>query len=86
MNRHRRITDMRIRHGLDATNVVADTSEDRDLIAMINEARDPADVDRIAAIARHRQRGRRRAVEEETASAEPRRAAFRLGRVLSFRH
>jgi hypothetical protein len=76
---------MRIRHGLDATNVVADTSEDRDLIAMINEARDPADVDRIAAIARHRQRGRRRAAEK-AASAEPRRATFRLGRVLSFRH
>jgi hypothetical protein len=76
---------MRIRHGLDATNVVADTSEDRDLIAMVNEARDPADVDRIAAIARHRQRSRRREAEK-AATAEPRRAAFRLGRVLSFRH
>jgi len=76
---------MSIRHGLDGTNAVDDTSEDRDLVAMINEARDPADVDRIAAMGRHRQRSRRQATEEHT-SARSRRPAFRLGRVLSFRH
>ena len=80
---------MRIRHGLDGTNAVDDTTEDRDLIAMINEARDPAEVDRIAAMARHRQRGRGQAAEKaagKPATAGPRRPAFRLGRVLGFRH
>jgi hypothetical protein len=75
---------MRIRHGLDGTNAVDDTAEDRDLVAMINEARDPAEVDRIAAMARHRQRSRREAAE--AAPSRTRRPAFRLGRVLSFRH
>ncbi|MGZ4165133.1 MAG: hypothetical protein ACXVR1_00640 [Solirubrobacteraceae bacterium] len=74
---------MRTRYGLDGTNVVADTTEDRDLIAMINEARDPAEVDRIVAMARHRQRNRR---DASHAKSRRRRPAFRLGRVLSFRH
>ena len=76
---------MRIGHGLDGTNAVDDTAEDRDLVAMINEARGPADVDRIAAMARHRRRSRRQAAENAGASPS-RRSAFRLGRVLSVRH
>jgi hypothetical protein len=72
-------------YGLDSTNVVDDSGDDRDLVAMINEARDPADVDRIAAMARHRQRSRRAAAAETSTSAK-RRPAFRLARALSFRH
>lgn len=76
---------MRIRQGLDGTNAVDDTNEDRDLVAMINEARDPAEVDRIAAMARHRQRSRRQ-TGDNAVTASSRRPAFRLGRALSFRH
>ena len=76
---------MSIRNGLDGTNAVSDTDEDRDLVAMINEARDPADVDRIAAMARHRERSRRRAAAG-AATERPRRRRVRLGRALSFRH
>jgi hypothetical protein len=76
---------MSIRHGLDGTNAVSDTTEDRDLVAMINEARDPADIDRIAAMARHRERSRRRAAAGSPAE-RPRRRGLRLGRALSFRH
>ena len=76
---------MSIRHGLDGTNAVHDTNEDRDLVAMINEARDPADIDRIAAMARHRERGRRRAAAGAS-TERPRRRGLRLSRALSFRH
>jgi hypothetical protein len=84
MNIDRSIKDMRIRYGLDSTNLVDESADDRDLVAMINEARDPADVDRIAAMARHRQRSRRDAAKAGT--SERRRPAFGLARVLSFRH
>jgi len=84
MNIYRSIEDMRIRNGLDSTNVIDDMAEDRDLIAMVNEARDPAEVDRIAAMARHRRRARRDA--SETTATRTRRPAFSLARVLSFRH
>lgn len=73
-----------MRHGFDSTNIVDDSADDRDLIAMINEARDPAEVDRIAALARSRRRNRGQAAA--TAGTERRRPAFGLGRVLSFRH
>jgi hypothetical protein len=76
---------MSIRHGLDGTNVVDDSTEDRDLIAMINEARDPADIDRIAAMARHRERGRRWAAAG-AATERPRRGRLLFGRALGFRH
>jgi hypothetical protein len=76
---------MRIRHGLDGTNAVSDSTENRDLVAMINEARDPAEVDRIAAMARHRERGRRRAASE-SATDRPRRRGLLFGRALGFRH
>ena len=75
---------MRIRHGLDGTNAVTDTTEDRDLVAMINEARDPAEVDRIAAMARHRQRSRRLAASGAV-TERPRRRGLLFGRALGFR-
>ena len=76
---------MRIRHGLDGTNAVTDTTEDRDLVAMINEARDPAEIDRIAAMARHRERSRRQAASGAV-TERPRRRGLLLGRALGFRH
>jgi hypothetical protein len=86
MNRLNRSTEaMRIRHGLDGTNAVHDTTEDRDLVAMINEARDPAEIDRIAAMARHRERSRRRAAAG-TATERPRRRGLLSRRALGFRH
>ena len=84
MNIYRSIKDMRTRYGLDSTNLVGENADDRDLVAMINEACDPADVDRIAAMARHRQRSRRDGATAGT--SEGRRPAFGLARVLSFRH
>jgi hypothetical protein len=77
---------MKLRHGLDGTNAVHDTTEDRDLVAMINEARDPAEVDRIAAMARHRERGRRRDASKAGTTDRPRRRGLLFGRALSFRH
>ena len=51
---------MRIRHRNDGIEAVYDTAEDRDLIAMVNEAHDPAEIAQISAMARHRWRARRR--------------------------
>jgi hypothetical protein len=76
---------MKIRHRGDGIEAVDHTIEDRDLIAMVNEARDPAEIDRIAATARHRRRARRR--EADAAAHRPsRRRAHLFGRAPSFRH
>jgi hypothetical protein len=76
---------MRIRNGHDGLHAVQDNGEDRDLIAMVNEARDPAEIDQIVSMARQRRRARRRAAA--AAERRPsRRGAHLFGRSLSFRH
>lgn len=77
---------MRIRNQKDGIEAVHDTTEDRDLIAMVNEARDPAEIDRISAMAGHRWRARRRDAESTAAQRPSRRRALLSGRALSFRH
>jgi hypothetical protein len=76
---------MNIRHRRDSIEAAHDTTEDRDLIAMVNEARDPAEIDRIAALARRRWHARRR--DAEAAAHRPsRRRAHLIGRAPSFLH
>lgn len=81
---------MRIRNQHHDTDAVNDTIDDRDLIAFINEARDPAEIDRITAIARARRRARRRLADvgaTPTPTPQPsRRRTHLLGRGLGFRH
>lgn len=77
---------MRIRNRHDGIDAVHDTAEDRDLIAFINEARDPSEINRIAGMARARQRARRREADAVTSHQPSRRRAHLLGRALSFRH
>jgi hypothetical protein len=77
---------MRIRHRDDGIEAVHDTTEDRDLIAMVNEARDPSEIDRISAIARARSRARRRDAEAAATPQPTRRRAHVFGRALSLRH
>jgi hypothetical protein len=77
---------MRIRHRDGGIEAVHDTTEDRDLIAMVNEARDPAEIDQISAMARHRWRARRRDADATATPRPSRRRALRSGRALSFRH
>lgn len=77
---------MRIRNGHDGTDAVHDTTEDRDLIAMVNEAHDPFEIDRITVMARARQRARRRDAELAATPQPSRRRAHLFGRALSFRH
>ena len=48
---------MNIRRRDDGPEAVHDTTEDRDLIAMVNEARDPIELDRVTVMARARSRG-----------------------------
>jgi len=77
---------MRIRNRHDGIEAVYDTTEDRDLIAMVNEARDPAEIDRISVLAHHRWRARRRDADATAAPRPSRRRARLAGRALSFRH
>ena len=77
---------MRIRNGHDGSHAVHDNSEDRDLIAMVNEARDPAQIDQVIAMARQRRRARRREAAAAAARRPARRGAQLFGRALSLRH
>ena len=77
---------MNIRRRDDGPEAVHDTTEDRDLIAMVNEAQDPFEIDRITLMARARQRARRRDAEIAAAPQRSRRRAHLFGRALSFRH
>jgi hypothetical protein len=79
---------MRIRNGHDGLHAVQDNGEDRDLIAMVNEARDPAEIDQIVSMARQRRRARRQAAAAAAAAERrpSRRGAHLFGRSLSFRH
>ena len=77
---------MRIRHRNDGIEAVYDTAEDRDLIAMVNEAHDPAEIAQISAMARHRWRARRRDADATDTPRPSRRRARLSGRALSFRH
>ena len=76
---------MRIRRRNDGSETVHDTTEDRDLIAMVNEARDPIELDRVTVIARARSRARRREAQAAAGQGPGRRRAH-LGRAPSFRH
>ena len=76
---------MSIRNEYDGIDADQNSSEDRDLIAMVNEARDPAEIDRVVSLARTRRRARRR----QAAAAErrpSRRGGHLFGRALSLRH
>ena len=77
---------MNIRRRNDGSEAVHDTTEDRDLIAMINEARDPIELDRITVLARARLRARRREAQAESAPRPSRRRVPLLGGPLGFRH
>ena len=77
---------MKIRKRDDGIEAVHNTTEDRDLIAMVNEAHDPAEIDRISAMARHRWRARRRDAETAAAPRPKRSRVLRSGRTLNFRH
>jgi hypothetical protein len=77
---------MNIRRRNDGSESVHDTTEDRDLIAMINEARDPTELDRITVLARARLRARHGEAQPAAAPRSSRRRAHRFGRVPSFRH
>lgn len=77
---------MRIRNRHDGIEAVHDTTEDRDLIAMVNEAHDPAEIDRISAMARHRWRARRRDADAAATPRPSRARVLRSGRALGFRH
>ena len=77
---------MSIRYGHDGTESVHDTTEDRDLIAMVNEARDSVEIDRITLMARARWRARRRDADAAATPRPRRKRALLSGRALSFRH
>jgi hypothetical protein len=77
---------MNIRRRNDGSEAVHDTTEDRDLIAMINEARDPLELDRITVLAPARSRARRREAQAAAAPRPSRRRAHVFGRAPSFRH
>jgi hypothetical protein len=77
---------MSIRHRHDGTDSVHDTTEDRDLIAMFNEARDPADIHRATMMARSRRRARRHDADAAATPQRRRRRTLLSGRALSFRH
>jgi hypothetical protein len=77
---------MRIRNGHDGTEVVHDTTEDRDLIAMVNEARDSFEIDRITLIARARSRARQRDATAAAAELPKPRRARSLASALGFLH
>jgi hypothetical protein len=77
---------MNIRRRNDGSEAVHNTTADRDLIAMINEARDPHELDRITVIARARSRARRRDAEAAAAGRPSRRRPHVFGRMPSFRH
>jgi hypothetical protein len=77
---------MRIRNRHDGADAVHDSAEDRDLIAMVNEARDSAEIDGIVVLARARRRARRRDAEAAAAPRPAARRAHLFGRALSFRH
>jgi hypothetical protein len=79
------ICSMNIRRRNDGSEAVHDTTEDRDLIAMINEARDPLELDRITVMARARTRARRRDADAAAAPRPSRRRAHLFGRMPSFR-
>jgi hypothetical protein len=57
-----------------------DGGEDRDLIALVNEARDPQELERITRMGRDRQRARDRAADRPARPARSRGARFSLGR------
>lgn len=76
---------MNIRRRNDGSDAVHAT-EDRDLIAMVNEARDPIELDRVTVMARARSRARRRDAEAAAAPRPSRRRAHLFGRAPSFRH
>jgi hypothetical protein len=77
---------MNIRRRNDGSETAHDTSEDRDLIAMVNEARDPIELHRVTVMARARSRARRRDAEAAASSRPSRRRAHVFGRAPSFRH
>jgi hypothetical protein len=76
---------MNIRRRNDGSEAVHDTTADRDLIAMVNEARDPTELDRITVMARARSRARRRDTQAAAAPRPRRHRAHSFGRVPSFR-
>src|SRR5690242_9341980 len=76
---------MNIRRRNDGSEAVHDTTEDRDLIAMINEARDPLELDRITVMARARTHARRRDAAAAAAPRPSRGRAHFFGRMPSFR-
>jgi hypothetical protein len=77
---------MNIRHGHDGTDAVHDTTEDRDLIAMVNEARNPAEFERVTMMARGRRRARRRDAEAANGAQPQHRRGLLSGLSLSLRH
>ena len=77
---------MNIRHRDDGSRAVQDTTEDRDLIAMVNEARDSFEIDRITLIARARARARQRDATAAAAELPKPRRARSLAGALGFLH
>jgi hypothetical protein len=64
----------------------AQEADDRDLIALANEARDPGQLDLVTKMARHRDRARRQDTRSRaTRPSRSRGARLALGRALSLR-
>lgn len=63
-----------------------DAGEDRDLVAAMNEARNPEDLERLTAVARQRRRARSHEAGASRRRAHSRRTGLSLGRALGLRH
>lgn len=63
-----------------------DADDDRDLVALINESRDPQEIDHLVWMGRQRARARRRDARQARRSSRQHSTRLTFGRALSFRH